>query len=229
MNAAVYLGKEKLPVQNVADPTLAEGEMLLAIDSCSVCGTDLRIYKSGHFKIPQGTKRVLSHETAGEVVEVREWVGRGEDWRTAVDGVPESALRLERDPVTAEPRAVWVRWEGREHLLESGPDDRHYALERTRGRLQFGDDRCGRIPPASASVALSFTTGIGEAGNVPAGTITELRTGVAYLQGVSNPVAADGGAAPEAIEDVVGRATFRLRHRGRAVASDDYAWMANEA
>lgn len=166
---------------------------------------------------------------AGEVVEVREWVGRGEDWRTAVDGVPDSALRLERDPVTAEPRAVWVRWEGREHLLESGPDDRHYALERTRGRLQFGDDRCGRIPPASASVALSFTTGIGEAGNVPAGTITELRTGVAYLQGVSNPVAADGGAAPEAIEDVVGRATFRLRHRGRAVASDDYAWMAHEA
>ncbi len=166
---------------------------------------------------------------AGEVVEVREWVGRGEDWRTAVDGVPEAALRLERDPVTGEPRAAWVRWEGREHLLESGPDDRHYALERTRGRLQFGDDRFGRIPPASATVALSFTTGIGEAGNVPAGTITELRTGVAYLQGVSNPVAADGGAAPEAIEDVVGRATFRLRHRGRAVAADDYAWMAHEA
>ena len=134
---------------------------------------------------------------AGELVEVREWSGRGPSWRTAVEDVPEDDLRFERDPVTREPRAVWVRWQGREHLLESGPDDRHYSLERTRGRLQFGDDQRGRIPPGGAPVALSFTTGIGVAGNVPAGAITELRTGVPYLGGVNNPMAAEGGSAPE--------------------------------
>ncbi len=166
---------------------------------------------------------------AGELVEVREWSGRGESWRTAVEGVPEADLRFDRDPVTQAPRAVWVRWQAREHLLESGPDDRHYALERTRGRLQFGDDTHARIPPAGAPVALSFTTGIGESGNVPARTITELRTGAAYVQGVNNPIAADGGAAPEATNAVVDRATFRLRHRQRAIAPDDYEWLAHEA
>ncbi|MBL8298431.1 MAG: putative baseplate assembly protein [Rhodanobacteraceae bacterium] len=166
---------------------------------------------------------------SGELVEVREWAGRGEGWRSAVDGVAEADLRFERDPVSGDPRAVWVRWSGREHLLESGPDDRHYALERTRGRVIFGDDVCGRIPPGGAAIALSFITGIGEAGNVPAHTITELRTGAAYLQSVDNPVAADGGVGPEALDAVIDRASFRLRHRGRAVAADDYAWLAREA
>ena len=70
MKAAVYLGKEQLPVQTVADPTLDEGEMLLAIDSCSVCGTDLRTYRHGDAKIKP--PRILGHEFCGRVVE-SEW------------------------------------------------------------------------------------------------------------------------------------------------------------
>ncbi|RXK55925.1 alcohol dehydrogenase [Oleiharenicola lentus] len=69
MKAAVYLGKEQLPVQTVADPTLDDGEMLLAIDSCSVCGTDLRTYRHGDAKIKP--PRILGHEFCGRVVESR--------------------------------------------------------------------------------------------------------------------------------------------------------------
>ena len=69
MKAAVYLGKQQLPVQNVADPTLDEGEILLAIDSCSVCGTDLRTYRHGDAKIKP--PRILGHEFCGRVVESR--------------------------------------------------------------------------------------------------------------------------------------------------------------
>ncbi|MCI4567332.1 putative baseplate assembly protein [Lysobacter sp. CFH 32150] len=165
----------------------------------------------------------------GELVEVREWVGRGPGWRGVVEGVPESDLRFERDPVSSEPTAVWVRWKPRQHLFQAGADERSYALEPTRGRLLFGGDGYGRIPPAGAQVALSFITAVDETGNVPAHTITEMRTGIAHVQAVDNPVAAEGGANSEAVAEAAVRAPQRLRHRGRALATSDYEWLAREA
>ena len=69
MKAAVYLGKENLVVQDVADPTLAEGEVLLKISACSVCGTDLRTFRHGDKKIIP--PRVLGHEFCATVAESR--------------------------------------------------------------------------------------------------------------------------------------------------------------
>ncbi|TVR51279.1 MAG: alcohol dehydrogenase [Puniceicoccaceae bacterium] len=67
MNAAVYLGKEQLPVRNVPEPVLNAGEVLLEIDACCVCGTDLRTYRHGDKKIIP--PRILGHEFCGRVVE----------------------------------------------------------------------------------------------------------------------------------------------------------------
>lgn len=166
---------------------------------------------------------------AGELVEVREWAGRGPGWRGAAEGVPESDLRFERDPVSNDPIALWVRWTPREHLFQAGADERSYALEPTRGRLLFGGDGYGRIPPAGALVALSFITAVDESGNVPAHTITEMRTGIAHVQAVDNPVAAEGGANAETVASAAVRAPQRLRHRGRALTTSDYEWLAREA
>ena len=69
MKAAVYLGKEQVVVQDVADPTLEPGEILLRIEACSVCGTDLRTYRHGDKKIIP--PRILGHEFCGRVVESR--------------------------------------------------------------------------------------------------------------------------------------------------------------
>jgi L-iditol 2-dehydrogenase len=69
MKAAVYLGKEQLPILDVPDPRLDDGEVLLAIESCSVCGTDLRTYRHGDAKITP--PRILGHEFCGRVVETR--------------------------------------------------------------------------------------------------------------------------------------------------------------
>ena len=51
MKAAVYLGKEQLPILEVPDPVPVEGEMLMEIEACSVCGTDLRTFRHGDAKI----------------------------------------------------------------------------------------------------------------------------------------------------------------------------------
>jgi hypothetical protein len=165
----------------------------------------------------------------GETIELREWTGRGDDWQTAVLDVPAADLRFDREPLTGVPLAIWVRWRERAVLHDAGPDERVYLLERTNGLLRFGDDRHGRVPPAGARVVASFATGGGAAGNVAAGTVTQLRSGVAYLQGVTNPVAASGGAACERLASVGARGPQRLRNRERSVSFEDYEWLAREA
>ena len=67
MKAAIYLGKEEIIVQDVPDINLQEDEMLIKIEACSVCGTDLRTYRHGDKKIIP--PRILGHEFCGIVEE----------------------------------------------------------------------------------------------------------------------------------------------------------------
>lgn len=70
MKAAFYYGIGDIRVEEVEIPKIDCEEILIKVKACAICGTDLRIFKYGHFKIPQGTKRVLGHEVAGEIVAV---------------------------------------------------------------------------------------------------------------------------------------------------------------
>lgn len=69
MKAAVYLGKENIVVQDMPEPVLEDGDVLVAIDACCICGTDLRTYRHGDYKIQP--PRILGHEFCGRVVESR--------------------------------------------------------------------------------------------------------------------------------------------------------------
>ena len=69
MKAAVYQGKEQVAVIDVARPVPAPGEVLLSIEACSICGTDLRTWRHGDKKIIP--PRILGHEFCGTVVESR--------------------------------------------------------------------------------------------------------------------------------------------------------------
>jgi L-iditol 2-dehydrogenase len=67
MQAAVYHAKEDIRIERVAPPTLAEGEVLVRVEACTVCGVDLRTFRHGDAKI--APPRVLGHEFSGVVVE----------------------------------------------------------------------------------------------------------------------------------------------------------------
>lgn len=69
MKAIYYNSPGKITVENVEPPRAEKGGLLLKVKAAAICGTDLRIYKNGHFKIPSGEKRVLGHEIAGEIAE----------------------------------------------------------------------------------------------------------------------------------------------------------------
>jgi predicted phage baseplate assembly protein len=174
----------------------------------------------------------------GEQIEVRELEGARAhvEWPILKQELlqrrhSEEDIRAVTDPRTGRIMEVWVRWRHRPHLFFSGPDDRHYTIERVRGRLIFGDGQNGRIPPVGPNNirVRRYQTGGGLIGNVPAGKITQLLSVAPSVQAVTNPRAADGGAEGETTEAVKTRGPQRLRHRGCALAARDYEALAREA
>ena len=166
---------------------------------------------------------------AGEMVEVREWSGRGDDWETAVAGVPNEDLRFEADPQDPSIKtAVWVRWHARPHLYSSGRNDRHYVVERARGIFRF-PGAGARVPPAGAPIVVTYVTGGGVDGNVGVGAIRELRSGVGFVESVRNPLPASGGAVTETLRSARDRSAQGARHRDRAVSREDFEWLARQA
>jgi predicted phage baseplate assembly protein len=143
--------------------------------------------------------------------------------------VPENDLRFERDPVSQVPTAVWVTWHSKTHLYNSGTDDRDYTVERGSGLIRFGRGQQGLIPPAGSRIVATYRSGGGAAGNVPANSITELRTALPFIQSATNPVPASGGAVIETTDAVKQRGPQRLRNRNRAVSVEDCEWLAREA
>jgi L-iditol 2-dehydrogenase len=66
MKAAVYVGNGKIAVQSVETPTIGPDEILLRVESCGICHTDLK--KIEHDLLPP--PRIYGHETSGVVVAV---------------------------------------------------------------------------------------------------------------------------------------------------------------
>lgn len=173
----------------------------------------------------------------GETIEVRELEGprAAVDYPLLVaelahDGIREADIRAVVDPRTRKIVEVWVPWRLQPNLLFSEPGDRHYSIERSHGRLIFGDGENGRIPAAGANAvrARRYRSGGGSAGNVPAGAITHAVSGV-VVQGVSNPRPAQGGADGEADRAVLRRGPLTLRNWRQALSADDYVALAHEA
>ena len=72
MHAAVYVGDGGIDVREIPVPTIGTGEILVRVEACGICHTDLK--KVEHNLLPP--PRVYGHETAGVVVAVGEEVTR---------------------------------------------------------------------------------------------------------------------------------------------------------
>jgi L-iditol 2-dehydrogenase len=70
MRAAVYKGESRLSVEPVPVPEIGPGELLVRVESCGICHTDLK--KIEHNLLP--APRIFGHETAGIVAAAGEGV-----------------------------------------------------------------------------------------------------------------------------------------------------------
>ena len=173
--------------------------------------------------------RLLAREVLGggerTLRELEELLGH-EGTATEVERGP---LRLRRDRAKRVTEA-WVAWEPRRNFLRSGPADRHYVLDRTRGRIAWGDGLRGKVPPAGAAVeARRYKTGGGLRGNVALGAVKQVLTGIPGVEKAWNPKPAEGGADAESLESLGPRLPKTLARRGRALTVGDYETLAREA
>jgi len=66
MRAAVYRGKGRVVVETVSVPVIADGEVLIRVAACGICGTDIKKIEYGFVAAPQ----IFGHEVSGTVVAV---------------------------------------------------------------------------------------------------------------------------------------------------------------
>ena len=165
-------------------------------------------------------------------------------------GAPDQVFTLRFTPVLAGTLALEVdegerdaagssfrAWTEVGDFLGSGPDDRHFALNRGTGEVRFGDGVRGRIPlanaqnPSGSVVARSYRYGGGTGGNLAAGGTLTLMSGVPGIDtaGVGNLAAGYGGRDEESLEQAQDRAALSVKSKCRAVTVEDFEQHAMEA
>ena len=73
MRAGVFRGVGDIGVVQVEDPTCGDSDVVIAVASCGVCGTDRSIFR-GEYEV--AVPMILGHEYSGTVVEVGATVSR---------------------------------------------------------------------------------------------------------------------------------------------------------
>jgi L-iditol 2-dehydrogenase len=66
MHAAVYRGQSTIRVEEIPTPVIREGELLIRVEACGICHTDLKKIEHNLLAPP----RIYGHETAGMVAAV---------------------------------------------------------------------------------------------------------------------------------------------------------------
>ncbi|MCR4780967.1 MAG: baseplate J/gp47 family protein [Ruminiclostridium sp.] len=118
---------------------------------------------------------------------------------------------------------LWVRWREVNSFAMEDKDSRCYVIDRSSGRITFGNGRKGRVPPLSdvGNIRVIYTTGGGERTNVTPGSITGLERSYGFVSGVMNPKRFYGGSDAETVYEAMRRSAVMLRTQGKAVTARD--------
>ncbi|QDT90462.1 putative baseplate assembly protein [Gimesia algae] len=175
--------------------------------------------------------------THGETV-VKEIIGSG-DASQSFQSMP-----LNKGPLTHLPaptvsgvastlsvRVNELLWHEKESLIDSTACSRHYVVKKHEANpdvVQFGNGITGaRLPTGHQNVSAEYRVGLGVAGNVKAGKITQIAGNRPLgLKDVNNPLPATGGADPETTEQIRLNAPLAVMALDRLVSVRDYADFA---
>jgi predicted phage baseplate assembly protein len=124
---------------------------------------------------------------------------------------------------------VWannLRWSQTPSLLSAGPADRVFVTATNPAGqtvVQFGNGRQGARPPTGlANIRAVYRTGLGSAGMVSAGQLSQPLDRPQGLSSVTNPAAASGGADPATAAQARASAPLPTLTIGRVVSLEDY-------
>ena len=125
-----------------------------------------------------------------------------------------------------------VQWEEVATLYGTGSNDEVFVTrvaDDSTLTMEFGDGVTGsRLPTGLANIVANYRKGVGLAGRVGANTLTSLLDKANGVKRVTNPLAADGGADPQALDDARTNAPATVRTFGLAVSLEDFEDVALE-
>lgn len=111
-------------------------------------------------------------------------------------------------------------------FLSSLPTDTHYRVitdQEGRSVLRFGDGIFGNKLSPNDTISVTYRTGGGTVGNIPANTLTTLVDPSTFITSVNNPTAFSGGADEPSSDQLRQIIPASLRTLERAVTLQDYA------
>lgn len=125
----------------------------------------------------------------------------------------------------------WIKWKRVSHFLESRDSDRHYMINRSEGKIMFGNGKNGKKPPNSESddILVNYKIGGGTKGNIARFEMTNLQSAIPFVQSVTNYEPAGGGSNLEELEAALKRGPLLIKHRNRAVTAEDFEALVREA
>ena len=164
------------------------------------------------------------------------------------DGSPGQRFAVTRPPVLPRREGEGVRtispsrslsWQEVEDFTSSDSNDRHFVWDGATGTITFGPAvryadgttmQHGAIPPDGAEIVVDrYRHGGGAVGNVGQGTLTVMKTTVAFIDRVGNTVPAQGGVDAETVKNAKLRGPLTLRTGQRAVTVGDFERLTLES
>ncbi len=218
---------------NSSDPPTGEAAVVtrLQVDgdvvTLSLESPLARIYDTNTVTVNANTVAATQGETMNEIM------GSGDASNDALQfALKQSPLTYVSSPLNngaVSTLQVWVnnlQWHEVDNFLESGPSDRVYITQTDATQnvtVQFGNGEEGaRTPTGQMNIRAVYRKGIGSAGNVQSGQLSQALDRPQGLKGVTNPSPGAGGADPATAADARASAPLQVLTLGRVVSLEDY-------
>lgn len=197
------------------------------IETNGVTAYNIETMESQDFYLDEALESLTFSLRAEGILDAQVWVNEKDEFsqetmERMAEEMPDK-IRIERNYL-GDISEFYVKWEETRQFYYSGPEDRHYVLDRMNSRILFGNGVQVKVPKNTNGVA--FTVQLrccnGKKGNVEAGMITESSSNWLFVQDIHNPQAAFGGSDMESMERVLQRGAALFSSRGRFVTAGDY-------
>ncbi len=141
-------------------------------------------------------------------------------------GFPYQEFKLSKKPLTEDKVIVEIngeKWEETVDLSHHSHKEKVFKVDRTEGKIFFGDNINGKVPPAGSTITVTYFTSKGKDGNI--NSLTDWETGIEDVFAL-NPFPAENGKNPESFEETFIKIKKDLTTPYQCVTFEDFEYVA---